>query len=182
MIKVDLSKFDNSWYSHGSLIKRLLWIILGRVFVNTNLPMPTSFRITVLRLFGAKIGKGVMIKPKVIIKYPWLLEIGNFVWIGEKVWIDNLDLVKIGSHSCISQGAMLLTGNHNFKSSKFDLVVNKIILGEGVWVGAKSLVTQGVNCGNHSVIGAGSLLTKSIAEFEIWSGNPAVFKRKRVLI
>jgi putative colanic acid biosynthesis acetyltransferase WcaF len=179
MTKIDLSKYDNSWYNHGSLIRRILWIFIGRVFVNTYLPLPTSIRIAALRLFGSKIGKGVMIKPKVNVKYPWLLEIGDFAWIGEKVWIDNLDLVKIGSHCCISQGVLLLTGNHDFKSQKFDLIVDKINIGDGVWIGAKSIVTQGVNCGSHSVLGAGSLLTKSISENEIWAGNPAEFKKLR---
>ena len=53
----------------------------------------SGFKRFLLRLFGAKIGKGVVIKPCVNIKYPWKLRIGNYVWIGENVWIDNLDTV-----------------------------------------------------------------------------------------
>ena len=81
----------------------------------------------ILKLFGAKIGRGVVIKPGVNIKYPWKLFIGDYSWIGEKVWIDNLANVVIGRSVCISQGAMLLTGNHNYAAKEFDLMVLAII-------------------------------------------------------
>ena len=77
-------------------------------------------KIYLLKIFGAKIGKGVIIKPGVNIKYPWNLYIGDHVWIGENVWIDNLDDVIINNHVCVSQGAMLLCGNHNYKKSSFN--------------------------------------------------------------
>ena len=63
--------------------------------------------------------KGVVIKPNVKIKYPWNLYIGNNSWLGEKVWIDNLDIVSVGNNCCISQGAYLLTGNHDYRSEYF---------------------------------------------------------------
>ncbi len=181
MTKVDLSKYENTWYKPGPLVYRMLWLFFGRVFVNTYLPLPIFFKVLVLRLFGAKIGKGVVIKPKVNIKYPWFLEIGDYAWIGELVWIDNLDSVKIGDHSCLSQGVLLLNGNHDYKKSTFDLIVDKIIIEEGVWIGAKSIVTQGVICGKNSVLGTGSLLSQNLPEMEIWTGNPAKFIRKREL-
>ena len=95
-------------------------------------------------MFGAKIGEGVIIKPKVSVKYPWKLEIGANTWIGENVWIDNLDVVKIGSNCCLSQGALLLSGNHNYKKKSFDLLVRPITLEDGAWVGARAIVVQGV--------------------------------------
>ena len=72
---------------------------------------------------------------------PWKLKVGNNVWIGEDVWIDNLELVDISDNVCISQGAMLLCGNHDFTSSTFDLIVKPIVLEDGVWIGAKSIVS-----------------------------------------
>ena len=134
-----------------------------------------------LRLFGARVGKGVNIKPSVNIKYPWRLNIGNHVWIGEGVWIDNLDEVEIGDHCCISQGALLLTGNHNYKKTAFDLITGKILLEDGVWIGAKSIVAPGITCFSHSVLSAGSLLSSNMEAYGIYTGNPAKFVRKRTI-
>jgi len=132
-----------------------------------------------LRIFGAKIGKAVNIKPKVNIKYPWLLKIGDHSWIGEGVWIDNLGRVKIGSNVCISQGAMLLTGNHNYKKSTFDLQVEEIVLEDGVWIGAKSIVGPGVTCKSHAVLAINSVATSDLDAYGIYQGTPAKFMRKR---
>ena len=81
---------------------------------------------TLLRLFGANVGRGVVLKPRVTIKYPWKLAVGEHSWIGENVWIDNLGQVTIGNHCCLSQGALLLCGNHNYKKATFDLMVGDI--------------------------------------------------------
>jgi putative colanic acid biosynthesis acetyltransferase WcaF len=132
-----------------------------------------------LRLFGAKVGKGVVIKPRVRIKYPWFLKIGNHVWLGESVWIDNLAEVKIGDHACVSQGAMLLCGNHNYKKSSFDLIVKPIVLEEGAWVGAQSVVCPGVILYSHSILTVGSVASSNLESYFIYSGNPAVKIRER---
>jgi putative colanic acid biosynthesis acetyltransferase WcaF len=132
-----------------------------------------------LRLFGASVGKGVIIKPRVNIKYPWKLTIGNHVWIGEGVWIDNLGEVSIGDHSCISQGAMLLCGNHNYKKSSFDLMVGDIVLEEGVWVGAHAVVCPGVTCHSHSVLTVKSIATSNLESYTIYQGNPAIKVKAR---
>src|SRR5690606_23230667 len=96
-----------------------LWYFTNLLFLNAGWLPSSGIRVFMLRCFGAKIGKGVIIKPFVNIKYPWLLSIGNHCWIGENVWIDNLAQVQIGNHVCVSQGAMLLTGNHNYKDPAF---------------------------------------------------------------
>lgn len=123
---VDLSLYNNAWYNTGaSVIKRTLWYFANSAILNNSFIPFSRIKIKVLRLFGAKIGKGVVIKPSVNIKYPWNLKIGDYVWIGENVWIDNLVEVSIGDNVCISQGAMLLCGNHNYKKTSFDLMVGK---------------------------------------------------------
>ncbi len=132
-----------------------------------------------LRLFGAVIGKGVVIKPSVNVKYPWLLEIGDDAWIGEQVWIDNLVKTVIGSDCCLSQGAMLLTGSHNYKNPAFDLIAEPITLENGAWIGAKAIVCPGVTCGSHSVLAAGSVATGNLKPYTIYQGNPATEKRVR---
>jgi putative colanic acid biosynthesis acetyltransferase WcaF len=135
----------------------------------------------ILRLFGSKVGQGVVIKPGVNIKYPWKLKVGNFVWIGENVWIDNLDFVNIMDNSCISQGAMLLCGNHNYSSTSFDLIINPITIETGVWIGAKCVLCPGVKAGSHSVLSAGSVASKDLDPYSIYKGNPAVKIRERVI-
>ena len=134
-----------------------------------------------LRLFGAKVGNGVVIKPSVNIKYPWNLQLGKNVWIGEKVWIDNLSKVLIKDNVCISQGAFLLCGNHNYKKETFDLVVEEILLEEGVWIGAKSVVCPGITCKSHSILTVGSVATKDLEPYSIYQGNPAIKIRDRML-
>ena len=123
-------------------------------------------------MFGAKIGQGVVIKPTVNIKYPWNLIIGNHVWIGEEVWIDNLGQVSIGDHACISQGALLLCGNHNYRKPTFDLMVGNITLEEGAWVGAKAIVGPGVTMKSHAVLSAGSVAGSDLESWSIYRGNP----------
>lgn len=178
----DLSKFDNSWYSPlASSLKIIGWYFANIFFLINPFNPLSSVKVFLLRLFGAKVGKGVIIKPSVNIKYPWLLEIGNHVWIGEHVWIDNLVKVSIEDNVCISQGAMLLTGSHNYKKSAFDLITGEITLEAGSWVGAKSVVCPGVRLYSHSVLAVGSVATKDLEAYTIYQGNPAVKKRQRVI-
>ena len=175
-----LDLYNNDWYNPGAgIFKRLLWFVCNALFMQNSLNPSSGLKVLLLKIFGAKVGTGVTIKPAVNIKYPWFLEIGNDVWIGEEVWIDNLSKVKIGNHSCLSQGAMLLTGSHNYKLQTFDLVVKNIILEESVWIGAKSVVCPGVICFANSVLSVASVATQNLEAGKIYQGNPAVFKRNR---
>src|SRR5882757_1948945 len=165
-MKTDLSKYDNSWYSpKAGKLKQLLWFLANAMFFINPFNPISSIKVFFLKLFGAKIGKGVTIKPSVNIKYPWLLEIGDYTWIGEKVWIDNLVKVKIGKNCCLSQGAMLLAGNHNYNKVTFDLTVKEIILEDGVWIGAQSVVCPGVTCQNHSVLSVHSVASSDLESY-----------------
>lgn len=170
---VSLDKYDNSWYHPGSAWKRLVWYFVNVSFLkNTFIPC-SSLKVFLLRLFGAKIGRNVTIKPGVNIKYPWFLEVGNNCWLGENVWIDNLAHVKIGNNVCISQGAMLLCGNHNYKKETFDLIIGEIILEDGCWVGAKSVVCPGVTLAVNSVLSVCSVAQRNLEANRIYQGNPA---------
>ena len=177
--QTDLSRFDNSWYDHGPRWRLVVWFITNSMFLNSYLPIPAAVKVWILRLFGAKIGTNVMIKPAVNIKYPWLLKVGDYVWIGEQVWIDNLSEVIIGNNACLSQGAMLLTGNHDYRRSTFDLTTRPITIDNGVWIGAKSVVCAGVHCHSHAVLAVNSVATKPLAAYGIYQGNPAVLVRHR---
>ncbi len=180
-MKTDLGRYDNHNYMGGALWKRLCWYVVSRLFLKTSVLYPYGLKVLLLRVFGAKIGKKAVIKPGVHIKYPWFLELGDHVWIGENVWIDNLTKVSIASHVCISQGAMLLTGNHNYKKSSFDLILGPITLEEGVWIGAQSVVCPGVTCQSHSVLTVGSVATKNLLPAIIYQGNPAIAQKSRTI-
>jgi putative colanic acid biosynthesis acetyltransferase WcaF len=143
MQKTDLSAYNNSpYHPGGSMLKLVLWHYVNSIVFKSNLFPFYNLKNALLRLFGASIGRGVEIKPCVNIKYPWLLTIGNHVWIGEEVWIDNLVTVSIGSNICLSQGALLLTGSHDYKKPVFNLITGNIILEDGVWIGAKAIVNR----------------------------------------
>ena len=180
--KVDLSSYNNSWYTPGGgRLKRIVWYFINALVFNTYLLPINGLKTSLLRLFGAKVGKGVVVKPKVNIKYPWKLTIGNYSWIGEQVWIDNLAEVTIGNHVCISQGAFLLCGNHNYKKSTFDLMVSPITIEAGAWVGAKAVVCPGAVLEEHSVLSISSVLKGKTEENKIYSGNPAVLLKDRII-
>lgn len=167
-MKTDLSRYDNSWYNPGgNAIKRVLWYFINALFFISPLNPLSGLKCRLLRLFGAKIGKNVVIKPGVNIKYPWRLTVGDNSWIGERVWIDNLGQVTIGSNCCISQGAMFLCGNHNYKKDSFDLMVKDIIIEDGAWVGAMSTVCPGVTVGSHSVVTVGQTVKHDVRSYTI---------------
>lgn len=180
-IETDLSKFNNDWYNPGNRIKVILWFLVNSLIINNYLPIPVFLKVFTLRLFGAKIGSNFVLKPNVNIKYPWFLEIGNHVWLGENAWIDNFVKVTIEDNSCISQGALLLTGNHDYKKSTFDLIPKEIHIEKGVWIGAKSVVCGGVRCRSHSVLAVNSVATKDLDSYKIYQGNPASEVRERII-
>ena len=133
----------------------------------------------ILKIFGAKIGNRVIIKPRVRIKYPWLLSIGSDVWIGESVWIDNLDNVIIENNVCLSQGAIIMSGSHDYKKPTFNLITRPIIIKSESWICAKSIVLQGVTCKKGSILTALSVAKKDLEEYSIYEGNPAVKIKNR---
>lgn len=180
--KTDLSRFNNAWYKKGgNSVSRLLWYLINAHILKSAMPF-MGIKIFLLKLFGAKIGKGLVIKPHVSIKYPWNLNIGNHVWIGENVWIDNLDVVSIGNHVCISQGALIMSGNHNYTKSTFDLMTKKITIEDGAWIGAKSVVCQGVNIGSHAVLSVQSVASDDLEPYGIYRGNPAAKVKERTIV
>ncbi|MCK0123637.1 WcaF family extracellular polysaccharide biosynthesis acetyltransferase [Gelidibacter sp. F2691] len=180
-MKTDLSTYDNKWYHPGSKVKIMAWYVVNELFLRNPLNISSGLKVFCLKLFGAKIGKGVVIKPHINIKYPWKLSVGNHCWIGEGVWIDNLDQVTIEDHVCVSQGAFLLCGNHNYKKQGFDLMTAPIVLKEGSWVGAKSIVGPGVILESHSVLALGSVTSTNLEAHGIYRGNPATKIKSRTI-
>ncbi len=180
MQQTDLSLYNNYPFNPGgSAFKRIMWHYVNAVIFKTGLLPVSGIKVSLLRLFGAKIGTNVMIKPCVNIKYPWNLTIANNTWIGENVWIDSLVMITIGSNVCLSQGAVLISGSHNYKKKTFDLITGSIILEDGVWIGALAVINQGITIASHAVLTTGSVATKNMDAYAIYQGNPAVKIRQR---
>ena len=181
MKQVNIALYKTSIVIGTSTLKQVLWYFTNVLILKNSFLPGTGIRIFFLRIFGARVGKGVVIKPSVNIKYPWKLVIGDYSWIGEKVWIDNLAEVSIGNSVCISQGALLLTGNHNYKKIAFDLITAPITLEDGVWIGASAIVCPGVTCGSHAVLSVASIATKNLEPYCIYKGNPAIKIAERIV-
>jgi putative colanic acid biosynthesis acetyltransferase WcaF len=179
-MNTDLSKFSTGDYKVGAgKLKVLIWYFINYYIFNSAFPWPYGIKTSLLKMFGANVGTGLVIKPKVRIKNPWRLTIGSNCWIGESVWIDNLEDVVIGSNVSISQGALLLTGNHDYTVSSFPYRLGKITIDDGVWVGAQAVVCPGITCKRYSILTVGSIASKTLEEAGIYAGNPAVWVRAR---
>ena len=131
-----------------------------------------------LRLFGARIGRGVVVRSGVNVTFPWRFIAGDHVWIGEDVLILSLAPVTIGSHVCISQRAFLCTGSHAWRRETFDLRTRAITIGDSVWIAAQAFVGAGVSVGSGSVVSAGTVVTESVPENSLAKGNPATVMSK----
>lgn len=179
-MKVDLGGFSTGNFDKGAgRWKIMLWYLVNALAVRASWNPLMGLKIALLRMFGAKIGKGLVIKNEVRVKSPWFLTVGDNCWLGEKCWIDNLDKVTIGSNVCISQGAMLLTGNHDYKAATMSYRNEPIVIEDGAWIGADSTVCPGVTVHENVVLTVGSVATKDMEANGIYQGNPAVKIRKR---
>lgn len=164
---VRLDLFDKRTFVRGrSLLTEALWLLVFSPLMASQLP-GSLWRTALLRVFGARIGRAVIIKPRVIVKFPWRLEIGDHSWIGESVWIDNLADVSIGDHACISQGVYLCTGSHDWSLSTFDLITKPIHISDCAWVCAKAVVAPGVSIGVGAVAGIGAVVLRDITPWTV---------------
>lgn len=177
---MNLLNFDGSYFDKkAGVLKITVWYFVNALIVRASWNPFMGIKIFFLKFFGAEIGNGLVIKNNVNIKYPWKLKLGNNVWLGEKVWLDNLDEIEVGNDVCISQGALLLTGNHDYTLPAFDYRNAPIIIEDGVWIGAKTVVCPGVKVQSHSILTVGSIATKNMEAYGIYQGNPAVKIRIR---
>ena len=178
--RVRLNEFNSAGFNRGaSKFKEIFWYLIKVGFFLTALPYPNSVKIMLLRLFGAKIGSGVIIKPRVNIHFPWKLEIGNAVWIGEEAFLLNFEKITIGNNVCISQRAFICGGNHDFKDPAMAYRNGPIILHDGAWIGACCFIGPGVTVGFDTVVAAASVVTNDLSSNGIYRGNPAIFIKSR---
>jgi putative colanic acid biosynthesis acetyltransferase WcaF len=160
-------------------IIRLTWNIVWLVFCSWT-PAPFhGWRVFFLRLFGAKIGKTNYVYPSCKIWAPWLLETEDVVTIGPNVEIYNPGGVYLGHHSILSQHAFLCGATHDYNKLDFTYIKKKIHICSYAWICSKAIVLPGVKCGEGSVLGAGSVTSKNLDPWTVYTGNPAHSIRKR---
>ncbi len=179
-MKVDLGGFSTGDFDKGAgRLKIMAWYVVNALIVRASWNPLMGLKILLLRAFGAKIGRGLVIKNEVRIKSPWYLTVGENCWFGERCWIDNLERVSIGSNVCISQGAMLLTGNHDYKVATMPYRNAPITIEDGAWIGANSTVCPGVTVHENAILTVGSVATSDLTANGVYQGNPAEKKRER---
>ncbi|MBN9379465.1 MAG: WcaF family extracellular polysaccharide biosynthesis acetyltransferase [Chitinophagaceae bacterium] len=180
--QVDNASYRTTIDIGASRGRQIIWYFVNIIFFKNSFNIFSALKVRLLKWFGAELGKGVVIKPSVNIKFPWKLKVGDHSWIGEEVWIDNLSDVTIGSNVTLSQGSLLLTGTHDHSKTSFDFLSYPIVLEDGVWIGAKAVVYGGVICRTHSILGINSVAEKELDPYTIYKGNPAVPVLRRVIV
>lgn len=177
IIALDQAGKGNYERRRGRLVEAL-WFVLEAAVINNKLVPFSAVRAGLLRLFGARIGRGCRLMHPLRVKYPWNLEVGDACWFGVDVWLYNQDRIRIGSHVCISQGSFLTTGSHAVDSN-MDLQVAPIVIEDGAWITSRCVVQKGVTIGRSAVVTPMSVVHRSLAPAGIYGGNPCRFIRNR---
>lgn len=173
--------FTGPCFSFRNRMARALWNGVWLVFCRFS-PRPFhGWRAFWLRLFGAKLGKGVHVYPGVKIWAPWNLEIGEESGVGDGATLYNMARIRIGRRVVISQGAHLCTGTHDYRDPSFPLIAKPICVDDHAWIAAEAFVHPGVHIGAHAVVGARAVVHKSVGESTVVFGNPAVLGTRTVI-
>jgi putative colanic acid biosynthesis acetyltransferase WcaF len=181
-MNIDLSLTTNRDYGPGRpFIVRALWVIVEALLLVNPIVTSYSLKRVVLRLFGAGIGAGVIVKPGVHVKYPWRLHVGDNCWLGERCWIDNMEDVTLGDNVVVSQGAYLCTGNHDWSDPGMGLTPQPIVIDDGAWIGAFARVAPGRHIAEESILVIGAVSLIDTEPRGIYAGNPAELVRWRTI-
>ena len=176
---IDLSQFNNAGFDRGApRWKEAMWLAVRNVFFQNPWPWPSAWRVWLLRAFGARVGAGVRIKAGVNVSFPWRLEVGDHVWLGEEVTILSLAPVSVESNVCLSQQAYLCTGSHDHRREDFALLTRPITVRQGAWIAARAFVGPGVEIGAGAVVSAGSVVFATVPAGCLVRGNPAEVVRR----
>ena len=179
-IRLDL--YDQSGYDRGrSGLVVVLWDLVQQVLIHPS-PHPCyGWRRFWYRRFGARIGRGVLIRKSVRCNYPWKVTIGDHAWIGDEATLYALAEIEIGEHAVVSQQSYLCTGTHDHRDPCFGLVVKPVKIGAGAWVALGALVLPGVRIGEGALIAARAVVTRDAAPWTVHRGSPAVAAGPREL-
>lgn len=181
MIYQDLKEFSvpKTFRGKSKITVQLWWIVQGTLFALS----PQFFygwRRFLLRMFGAKIGKGVLLRATVKVTYPWNIEIGDYSWIGEDNVLYSLGKIKIGSHVALAHKVYINTGGHQYDKVSFDIFSEPVVIEDECWLTNDVYVAPGVTIGKGSIIAARSSVLKSMPGGKICVGTPAIAIKDRI--
>ena len=158
-----------------------LWWLTEALLFRTSPQFMYAWRRAILRAFGARIGKGVIVRPTARITYPWKVAIGDHAWIGDDVTLYSLGEIEIGAHSVISQRSYLCGGDHDYASADFTIRSHPIHIGSQVWVASDVFIAPGVSIGDGAVVGARSTVLRSLCGAWLYAGSPVrAIKRRQM--
>lgn len=162
--------------------RRLLWEIVYLLLFRITPRWTLDFwRISLLRLFGAKIGIGCRVSPSCRVWAPWNLEMGDYSVLGDNVDCYTMNKIKIGSKVAVSQRAFICCGSHDISSLTRPLITKPISIHDHAWVCSEAFIGPGVDIGKGGVVAAKAVVVHDVPDFTVVGGNPAVFIKKRVL-
>lgn len=177
----DLSSFDvpAGFRGRPGWFVQLWWIAHALLFR----PSPQilyGWRRMLLRLFGARVGRGAIIRPSVRITYPWKVSIGDHAWIGDDVTLYSLGPIDIGAHSVVSQKCYVCAGDHDYRTRDFAIRGRPVTIGREAWVASDVFVAPGVTIGDGTVVGARSTVIRDLPAGMVCFGNPAAAVKPRM--
>lgn len=177
----DLSRFKQpaDFRGRSAFVTQLWWLVQGSLFAWSPQFM-YGWRRFLLRLFGAKIGSHVLIRPSVRFTYPWKVTIGDHSWVGDEVTLYSLGEINIGSDVVISQKSYLCTGSHDFESLAFDIYAQPICIEDEAWIATDVFIAPGVTIGKGAVVGARSTVLSDLPGGMVCFGQPAKAIRQRM--
>jgi len=177
--ELDKFKLPKNFRGKNAFIVQTWWFVQA-VFFKTSPQIMYGWRRFLLRLFGAKIGKNVIIRPSVTITYPWKVTIGNYSWIGDDVTLYSLGEIEIGNHVVISQKSYICAASHDHKKFNFPIYADKVTINDKCWLATDVYVAPGIIIGKGTVVGARSSVFKNLPEGKICVGSPAKIIKNRI--
>jgi putative colanic acid biosynthesis acetyltransferase WcaF len=167
-------------FSVSNRTVRLCWSIVWALFYRPS-PRPFhSWRAFLLRCFGARLGPNCHFYPRSRVWAPWNLLCADAVTLGDDAEIYNPSLVTMGSHAIVSQQGYICGATHEYDDPAFPLISFPMSLGAYCWVCARASVLPGVNVGEGAVLGLGSVASRDLEPWTVYTGVPARAVKRRV--
>lgn len=179
MQKLSLFQIPENFRGRPGWYVQLWWIVEAILFRPTPQFM-YGWRRFLLRSFGAKIGKGVILRPSMHTQFPWKVTIGDYSWIGDDVVLYSLGPIQIGDNVVVSQKSYLCTGSHDYAKSDFPIFHEPIIIESECWLATDVFVGPGVTIGAGTVVGARSSVFKSLPANKVCIGSPVRILKDRI--